>query len=168
MDISLIKILVNDILHANAGVSSPSGMMEKDFTKRELSMLKFALSLLFAACLLPAVAHATTYNNIRPTVVLEQPGFPRPYGHPPHYGRRPHVAPGVVRTCPPGTRPMGQHGCAGATITDPAATRIHDEPIARGCVPGARRTIWKSGTDAQGRPVRWKIDQHAECGPRGE
>jgi hypothetical protein len=59
---------------------------------------------------------------------------------------------------------MGNQGCVGQTITDREVIRMHDQHITVGCRQGATRTVWKTGTDAAGRPVRWQIKQHAECG----
>ncbi len=68
------------------------------------------------------------------------------------------------QTCPPGTMSMGQHGCAGQPITDPAVLQKFNESVRGPCVQGATRVKWVSGTDRQGRPVRWQVKQHAECG----
>jgi hypothetical protein len=65
--------------------------------------------------------------------------------------------------CPPGTTSAGQFGCVGATITDRNVLKSFDQHIARGCVPGQTRVIWRQATDPQGRPYRLKLTQHTEC-----
>ncbi len=69
------------------------------------------------------------------------------------------------RTCPKGETPT-KLGCMGETITDRELLREFDQRIEGGCVQGQTRVIWKNGTDSDGKPVRWQIKQHSECGSR--
>lgn len=71
------------------------------------------------------------------------------------------------RGCQPGTRPAGRLGCVGKTITDPEDLRhFGRERIVSGCVPDQLRTKWVSGTDLQGRPVRYEVKFRSRCDNR--
>lgn len=109
------------------------------------------LALIAAATMTFAVQPASADTNVRANVNIGAPDT---------------VNPTTRQRCPAGTTPAGAAGCKGKTITDPATLRTFNSPIRAGCVQGAKRIEWIEGVDPQGRPVKYRVEMHAECGKR--